>query len=49
MARNKIARLVALGLTRAQIRRLMSLGLTADEIYCAIEGPGPWTLSLSED
>lgn len=30
------------------IERLLALGLTTDEIYCAIEAPGPWTLNLEE-
>lgn len=29
----------------ADITRLIDIGLTTDEIWCAIDAPGPWTLS----
>ena len=29
-------------------KRLLAIGLSADEIWCAIEAPGPWTLSITE-
>ena len=32
----------------ADVKHLLWLGLTADEIYCAIAEPGPWTLSITE-
>ena len=36
-------------ITDADIKRLLALGVTADEIYCAIDAPGPWTLSRAEE
>lgn len=35
-------------MTDADIKRLLALGLTSDEIYCCIDAPGPWTLSITE-
>ena len=35
-------------LTDADIKRLLALGLTPDEIYCALDAPGPWMLSRTE-
>jgi hypothetical protein len=32
----------------ADIERLLALGLSSDEIYCALDAPGPWTLSRPE-
>lgn len=35
-------------MSTADIERLLALGLDAEEIYCAIAAPGPWTLSLED-
>lgn len=35
-------------MTDADITRLLASGITTDEVWCALDAPGPWMLSITE-